>query len=254
MEKLASRIESVEQQKRRPENRSNQTQRVLNKQIEKLEQQFDALCAAQDSEQAQQQPEEDFEETGTAPPTTRGLGRGGYRGGPRAAAPRRMKTQYEAKAAAERRVAAEKKAAEEKIAAEKLADEIIQRAEAKMAAAEAKAKEAEAIGPAIDEWKAIKMGSNKLDGECGEVFTLVAAAGGDSHTIRKEDLVRAHKGDFKIFSSMDLDGDGDVTLLEWMKFIRATVAKKKAKGQTWLKSLLTTLRTNVRTAPDGAGH
>ena len=44
---------------------------------------------------------------------------------------------------------------------------------AERAVTDAKAK-AKAGEPTIDEWGGIEMGSNELDGECGEVFTLVA--------------------------------------------------------------------------------
>lgn len=84
-----------------------------------------------------------------------------------------------------------------------------------------------------------------MDEKCKQVFQLVAASGGEIDTVRKEDLVRAHKGEDEIFEEMDLDSSGDITLLEWMKFIRVTVQAKGAQGQEWLQSWLTLLRTNV---------
>ena len=36
-----------------------------------------------------------------------------------------------------------------------------------------------------------------------------------------------------------------VTELEWIKFIQATKAAKKAKGDKWMQSLLSTLRKNI---------
>jgi len=80
-----------------------------------------------------------------------------------------------------------------------------------------------------------------------EVFHLLAEEGGDMFTIRKEDLVRAHKGDFKIYEAMDGDADGSVTIAEWRDWLWATRDKKgPGKGPKWLKQLLTTLRTNLK--------
>ena len=84
-----------------------------------------------------------------------------------------------------------------------------------------------------------------MDKECKEIFQLVAASGGDPDTVRREDLVRANQGDDHIFEEMDVDDSGDVSLLEWMKFIRASMEEKGSDGEQWLKSWLNRLRANI---------
>ena len=126
----------------------------------------------------------------------------------------------EAAAAAERKAAPEKKAVEENTAAdaekERLADEIIQRADATMkvddeAAADLKVTAKSSQSPEEDEEDLPDL-RPEIEQQAREVFTLTAASGGVATTVRKEDLVRAHNGDFKVFEKMDKNSDGEVPL------------------------------------------
>ena len=54
-----------------------------------------------------------------------------------------------------------------------------------------------------------------MQGEAEVVFKQIAGLEGDPELMSKEELVAAHHGDFKIFSKMDTDADGNVTLDEW---------------------------------------
>ena len=134
----------------------------------------------------------------------------------------------EAAAAAERKATAEKKAVEEYAAAdaekEHLADEIIQRADTRMkvddeAAAGLKVTAKSSQSPEEEDEEDLPDLRLEIDKQAREVFTLTAASGGVSTTVRKEDLVRAHNGDFKVFEDMDKNSDGEVTLDEWLIFL-----------------------------------
>ena len=88
----------------------------------------------------------------------------------------------------------------------------------------------------------------EIEQQAREVFTLTAASGGVATTVRKEDLVRAHNGDFKVFEKMDKNSDGEVTLDEWIVFLKRTKKKKgPKKWEKWITGFLTTLSTNLKT-------
>ena len=163
----------------------------------------------------------------------------------------------EAAAAAERKAAPEKKAVEENTAAdaekEHLADEIIQRADATMkvddeAAADLKATAKSSQSPEEEDEEDLPDLRPEIEQQAREVFTLTAASGGVATTVRKEDLVRAHNGDFKVFEKMDKNSDGEVTLDEWIVFLKRTKKKKgPKKWEKWITGFLTTLSTNLKT-------
>ena len=88
--------------------------------------------------------------------------------------------------------------------------------------------------------------------ECEEVYTLVAGLLEDDGRLHKEELVKAHGGDYRVFEKMDTDHDNTVSLDEWKAWI---VAKHRAKAggpdaaepawrkaDSWLSSLLFTLK------------
>ena len=77
------------------------------------------------------------------------------------------------------------------------------------------------------------------------VFRLTAGAGGDKNTVRREDLLAAHNGDFKVFEGMDTDASGDITLEEWNTFLKRKMKAKGKKGQMWVSNFLNTLNVNL---------
>ena len=70
-----------------------------------------------------------------------------------------------------------------------------------------------------------------------------------SNEVSRNDIVHAHGGDFKLFDRSDADANGEVTEAEWMKALeeefRKKGAKKKDKGEKWLKTLLHTLNEHL---------
>ena len=79
--------------------------------------------------------------------------------------------------------------------------------------------------------------------EAAEVFRLLADGDG---LVSREEFVRAHNGEYKVFDKLDTDSDGNVDADEWHAFLKETHEKKGRKGDQWLLSLIHTLRDNIR--------
>ena len=75
------------------------------------------------------------------------------------------------------------------------------------------------------------------------VFKLIATLDKDSdgNTISKDEYVRAHGGDFKMFDDMKRANEGEVTKAEFEAFLAEGRVKKGHKGDKWIRGLLETL-------------
>jgi len=87
--------------------------------------------------------------------------------------------------------------------------------------------------------------------EAEDVFKLVAARhpDGDHISITKEELVKAHDGDYGIFDKIDVDSDGNLTLDEWYDWLKRTHLEK---GGAWLTSILHTLSRHLKAEAEAA--
>ena len=86
-----------------------------------------------------------------------------------------------------------------------------------------------------------------------EVFKLLSAldSDGDGNTVSQDELIAAHRGDFKLFEKMDTDSDDAVTSDEFQKCLADTYATKKpGRADKWLLSLLHTLKKGVEVEPE----
>jgi len=92
--------------------------------------------------------------------------------------------------------------------------------------------------------------------DCEQTFGLVSRLIDDDGLVYKEELVRAHGGDYNVFAEMDLDRSGEVTTEEWMRWLHAEHDRKGLpKGDHWLGQLLYTLRqASRRTYPPPLIH
>jgi len=90
------------------------------------------------------------------------------------------------------------------------------------------------------DWEAIRI-------EAEIVFGLVASLNNnkDDEVMHKDELIKAHHGDFHLFDELDFDSDGRVTSEEWHAFLKRNHAEKAHKGDEWLRSMFHTLRQNI---------
>ena len=109
--------------------------------------------------------------------------------------------------------------------------------------------EAGADQPAATEW-----GDIQTDAE--SVFRLVAGLtpDDDESTISKPELIKAHHGDFKLFEQLDADSDGRITIDEWHRFLQSKHTEMGGKGDAWLRSVLHTLRQNIKQGDGDRSH
>jgi len=63
----------------------------------------------------------------------------------------------------------------------------------------------------------------------------------------KEELVECYFGDETMFSQLDVDGNGTISLSEWKNhFNKKIVDLGNAKGEKWMKHLLDTISGNLK--------
>ena len=63
--------------------------------------------------------------------------------------------------------------------------------------------------------------------------------------VSKEQLVRAHGGDYSVFERMDTDADGRISLEEWLAWLQAEHQRKGKHGDKHTRTFLHTLKTGA---------
>lgn len=111
----------------------------------------------------------------------------------------------------------------------------------------------EPIAAGADQVAATERGGIQTDAE--SVFRLLAGlTPDDESTISKLELIKAHHGDFKLFEQLDVDSDGRITIDEWHRFLQSKHVEMGGKGDAWLRSLLHTLRQNIKQGDSDRSH
>lgn len=84
-----------------------------------------------------------------------------------------------------------------------------------------------------------------------EACWLFSFMAGEDGTLDKEELIRAHGGDFKIFEAIDADSSNVVSEAEWREWLHKKHEQKgkdTQKAWKWLRSFVDTLKVSLNVA------